>query len=137
MISLKNKLKRKLLYTIYFRITQKMSINILSFPKSFSPICNLLKLKKVFPSPSAKKQKPLLKLNSRWGTQVAQFFRLRSWSHGWGIKPHVGLCTEHGAYLEFSLSLTLCPSPTLHTIPRAYIKFILSMTLTLALEFTL
>lgn len=38
-----------------------MSINILSSPKSFSHMYNLLKQKKVFLSLSVEKQKPLLK----------------------------------------------------------------------------
>ena len=28
-------------------------------------------------------------------------------------EPHVGLCAEHGGYLGFSLSLSLCPFPAL------------------------
>ena len=36
------------------------------------------------------------------------WFRLRSWFQGHGIKPHIGLHTEHG----FSLSLSLSLSPS-------------------------
>ena len=61
----------------------------------------------------------------RWqrGAWVAQWvkhptqFLLRSWSHSCEIKPHIRLCAGHRAYLRFSLSLSICPSP-IHSLSQ-------------------
>ena len=41
-----------------------------------------------------------------WGAQSAErltWFQLRPWSQGHKLEPHVGLCTQCGVYLSFSL----------------------------------
>lgn len=48
-------------------------------------------------------------------------FRLRCRSHGHGIKPRVWLRAEQGACLRFSLSRSLCPSPTILYLCLKYI----------------
>ena len=51
----------------------------------------------------------LRRLGGSVGWASDSWFWLKSWSQCCGIEPHVGLCTECGACLRFSLSS--CPSP--------------------------
>ena len=49
----------------------------------------------------------------RWLSRLStdSGFQLWSWSHGHKMEPPVGLYAGCGAYLRFSLSLSLCPPP--------------------------
>ena len=62
---------------------------------------------------------PTLQNQVHGGARVAQsvkvsdsWFRLRSWSHGHGIEPHIRPLTGHEACWGFSLSLPLSLSPS-------------------------
>ena len=61
-----------------------------------------------------------LKINKSWGTWVAQsvkqLSRLRSWSQGPGIEPHIWLPAQQGVCFSLSL-LMLSLSLNLHPLP--------------------
>ena len=61
------------------------------------------------PPPKKRKQMGCLGGSVCWAS--GPWYRLRLWSRSCGIEPHVGLCAEHGVCSEFSLSLSLRPSP--------------------------
>ena len=50
-------------------------------------------------------------LHKWWGAWVAQLCLSLGFGSGHDLKPHVGICTEHGAFLRFSLSSPSAPPP--------------------------
>ena len=80
-----------------------------------------------------KKRKQVERLHGSVCWAPDSCFRLRSWSHGRGIKLRIGLYTERGTCLRFSLSFSLCLSlslsPPLTLSPTGALSLSLSLPL--------